>query len=130
MDTKEQNLWEEIKLKLVKDIKKDVKKEIEKEKQEDEHENAFLSAINPFRDTKDTVATSLKLFTSALTLVASLAWNEAIKAVIDATLKRWFPEGGGLVGTLIYAAVITVIAVYVINRVKKLEKGVGGKAIK
>lgn len=131
MDKKEQNLWEEIKLTLVKEIKKDVKKDMQKEKQEEEeHTNVFLSAINPFSDTKDTVATSLKLFTSALTLVASLAWNEAIKAVIDSTLRRWFPESGGLVGTLVYALIITIITVYVINRVKKLEKGVGGKAIK
>ncbi|MFA0833344.1 MAG: DUF5654 family protein [Methanobacterium formicicum] len=51
-----------------------------------------------------TIAT---LITTAFGLIAALAWNEAIKAII----LQFFPKGSDLWGLLIYAVVITIIAV-------------------
>jgi Family of unknown function (DUF5654) len=52
----------------------------------------------------ETIAT---LITTAFGLIAALAWNEAIKALIT----QYFPVGGGLTGLLIYAVIITIIAI-------------------
>jgi Family of unknown function (DUF5654) len=59
-------------------------------------------------DVKTQVAGTLStLMTVAFGLIAALAWNDAIKAII-ATL---IPKGNGLTGLLIYAVLITIIAV-------------------
>ncbi len=51
-----------------------------------------------------TIAT---LITTAFGLIAALAWNEAIKAI----LLQFLPKGSDLTGLLIYAVLITIIAV-------------------
>jgi hypothetical protein len=51
-----------------------------------------------------TIAT---LMTTAFGLIAALAWNEAIKAII----LELVPKGSGITGLLIYAVLITIIAV-------------------
>ncbi len=47
------------------------------------------------------------LMTVAFGLIAALAWNEAIKAI----LAQFLPKGSDLWGLLIYAILITIIAV-------------------
>jgi hypothetical protein len=47
------------------------------------------------------------LVTAAFGLVAALAWNELIKAVI----AQWVPEGSGLAAQLVYALFVTLVAV-------------------
>jgi C4-dicarboxylate transporter len=49
------------------------------------------------------------LITTAFAFVAGLAWNEAIKAVITDFLKA----GSATSGLVIYAVVVTIIAVIV-----------------
>ncbi|MDP3065667.1 MAG: DUF5654 family protein [Methanobacteriaceae archaeon] len=51
-----------------------------------------------------TIAT---LMTTAFGLIAALAWNEAIKEII----KQMLPTGSGITGLLVYALIITIIAV-------------------
>ncbi|MGV8143905.1 MAG: DUF5654 family protein [Methanothermobacter sp.] len=51
-----------------------------------------------------TIAT---LITTAFGLIAALAWNEAIKAIIT----QYFATDNGIMGLLIYAVLITIIAV-------------------
>lgn len=51
-----------------------------------------------------TIAT---LLTTAFGLIAALAWNEAIKAIITTFVGK----GSDLMGLLIYAIIITIIAV-------------------
>jgi len=51
-----------------------------------------------------TIAT---LITTAFGLIAALAWNEAIKAII----LQFLPKGSDLTGLLVYAVLITIIAV-------------------
>lgn len=53
------------------------------------------------------LATIATLMTTAFGLIAALAWNEAIKAVI----LELFPKQNGITGLLIYAILITIIAV-------------------
>ncbi len=53
------------------------------------------------------IETFAALITSAFGLVAALAWNEAIKAVI----KEFITSGSDVVAMLIYAIIVTVIAV-------------------
>lgn len=100
-----------------------LKKEIKKLKAEKARADIanVLDIINPLNDTKDTLHTSMKLLTSALTLVASLAWNEAIKIFIDSTVKKWLPEAGEIVGKFIYAVIVTLIVVFIVNRIKKIN---------
>lgn len=52
----------------------------------------------------ETIAT---LVTTAFGLIAALAWNEAIKAIIT----EFVGKGNGIMGLLIYAIIITIIAV-------------------
>lgn len=47
------------------------------------------------------------LLTTAFGLIAALAWNEAIKAIITTFVGK----GNDLMGLLIYAIIITIIAV-------------------
>ena len=51
--------------------------------------------------------TTAALITSAFGLVAALAWNEAIKAAIG----LWLSADDEVVGLVIYALIVTVIAV-------------------
>jgi membrane protein YdbS with pleckstrin-like domain len=53
---------------------------------------------------KQTIAT---LMTTAFGLIAALAWNEAIKAIIT----EFFSKGSDITGLLVYAVLITIIAV-------------------
>ena len=60
------------------------------------------------REVKDEVMKTIAtLVTTAFGLIAALAWNEAIKAIIG----MFFKAGTGVIGLLIYAVLITIIAV-------------------
>lgn len=59
---------------------------------------------------------------AALTLVAGMAWNDAIKTTLD----RYFSEGREtILGRYVYAIIVTIISVlliYMISRVKDTAK--------
>jgi hypothetical protein len=66
------------------------------------------------------------LMTAAFGLIAALAWNEAIKALVAEFLE----SGDELIGFLIYAIIVTIIAVIAIvliartaNKIKMAEEG-------
>jgi len=54
------------------------------------------------------VDTFAKLITAAFAMVAALAWNSAIQALINRFIG---PEGDPLIGLFVYAVIVTVIAV-------------------
>ncbi len=59
-------------------------------------------------DMKNQVMTTIAtLITTAFGLIAALAWNEAIKAII----AQFFTAGSGITGLVVYAVLITIIAV-------------------
>lgn len=66
------------------------------------------------------------LITGAFTFVAGLAWNDAIQNLI----KTYISPGNSVVSQLIYAVIITIvaiIAIYQVNNVAKRYKGVDEK---
>ena len=67
------------------------------------------------------IKTTATLITTAFALIAGLAWNEAIKAIILQFLK----SGDQIIGLLIYAIVVTVIAVSIAVVIGKTLAKVG-----
>jgi hypothetical protein len=74
--------------------------------------------------TRVLVQTMITLAAASLGLVAALAWNEAIKALI----KRVLGEDDSLAGLFIYAIIATVIAVVVLLILARAAARVGGEA--
>lgn len=74
--------------------------------------------------TRVVVQTMITLAAASLGLVAALAWNEAIKALI----KRMLGEDDSLAGLFIYAIIATVIAVVVLLILARAASRVGGEA--
>ena len=70
---------------------------------------------------------TLTLASSALGLVAALAWNEAIKAYIDMYIKPYLAKGSGVVSLFIYALFITAITVVVALQMAKVKERLGTK---
>ena len=56
------------------------------------------------------------LITAAFGLIAALAWNEAIKALI----AQFFKSGNELMGLFVYAIIVTVIAISVTYIIAKM----------
>lgn len=64
----------------------------------------------------------LTLSTSAFGLVAALAWNELIKEVIETSIKPLIGGSSGILSLLIYAVLVTTLAVFVTYNLSKLTK--------
>ena len=58
---------------------------------------------------KEVIKTIITLVTTAFALVAGLAWNSAIQALIT----TFFKAGSALTGLMVYAIIVTIIAVIV-----------------
>ncbi len=64
----------------------------------------------------------LTLATSGLGLVAALAWNELIKEVVSVYIKPVVGGNSGAISLLIYAVLITLLAVFITYSLTKLIK--------
>lgn len=64
----------------------------------------------------------LKLVTSGFGLVAALAWNELIKELIRNYIEPVFGGGSGIISLLIYALVVTFLAVLITYQLSKIVK--------
>jgi hypothetical protein len=62
------------------------------------------------------------LSTSAFGLVAALAWNSVIQEFVNTYVKKWLPAGSGIISLLIYAVIITVLAVFITLQLSKLSE--------
>lgn len=62
----------------------------------------------------------LKLATSGFGLVAALAWNELIKTFINDYIRTHISVGSGMVSLVIYAVIVTILAVAVTLQLSKL----------
>lgn len=58
---------------------------------------------------KMVMETMLTLITTAFAFVAGLAWNETIQKLIE----EFYTAGGAVTGLLIYAVIVTIVAVVV-----------------
>jgi hypothetical protein len=71
---------------------------------------------------KTLIEEMLRLATSALGLVAALAWNDLIKEFISEYIKPFVGEDSGLASMLIYALIVTILAVSVTYQLSRLTK--------
>lgn len=68
----------------------------------------------------------LTLSASGFGLVAALSWNNVIQEFVNTVVKPYLPEGSSLVSLLIYAVIVTTLAVVITyqltNVLEKMER--------
>lgn len=69
----------------------------------------------------------LTLATSGFGLVSALAWNSVIQEFVNDYIKKLLPNGSGIISLLIYAIIITALAVFVTLQLSKLLKRLENK---
>lgn len=76
------------------------------------------------------VATIVSLVTSAFTFVAALAWNSAIQQILNDNINGVFKSAHMPKGTvdLIYAVIVTVIAILVVLIVQRFAGDIAKKS--
>lgn len=62
------------------------------------------------------------LSTSGFGLVAALAWNSVIQEFVNSYIKKWLPNNSGIISLLIYAIIVTLLAVLVTYELSKLSQ--------
>jgi hypothetical protein len=67
----------------------------------------------------------IALSTAAFGLVAALAWNTLIQATIDTYIKPYMPKGSVIFSQLIYAIVVTALALFVTYLLMKINEKLG-----
>ena len=69
----------------------------------------------------------LTLATAGFGLVAALAWNSLIQTFVDDYVKIWLPSGGKLTSLIIYALIVTILAVFVTYQLSKILRRLEAK---
>jgi hypothetical protein len=64
----------------------------------------------------------IALSTAAFGLVAALAWNTVIQQTIDLYIKPFMPKGSVILSQLIYALVVTTLAVSITYLLMKINE--------
>ena len=62
----------------------------------------------------------LSLATAGFGLVAALAWNNVIQELVNTYIKPYFEKDSGFISLLLYAVLVTVVAVIVTVYLSKL----------
>lgn len=62
------------------------------------------------------------LATSGFGLVAALAWNNVIQEFVETNIKPHLPSGSGLLSLLLYAMLITTLAVTITYQLTRLSR--------
>jgi|OpeIllAssembly_1097287.scaffolds.fasta_scaffold1176433_2 hypothetical protein len=88
---------------------------------------SVVDILNPLEDAKQGVSTTFKLVTAALTLVSALAWNDAIKGVFTILQEDQYLKQAGFLAPFIYAWLVTLVTVIIINRLEKISKKIAKK---
>lgn len=82
-----------------------------------------LTPPHSHRDLPKAVLTQMTtLATSGLGLVAALAWNSVIQETVNEYIKPLIGANSGIISLLIYAVLITVLAVFVTLQLTRLEE--------
>lgn len=71
---------------------------------------------------KEILGQMLTLATSAFGLVAALAWNSLIQEFVETYIKPLVGGASGIISLLIYAVLVTVLAVLVTYNLSKVVK--------
>ncbi len=81
------------------------------------------------KDTKESkklhlevVKQMVTLSTSGFGLVAALAWNNFIQELVNNYIKKWLPGNSSIISLLIYALVVTALAVFVTLQLSRLSQ--------
>ena len=69
----------------------------------------------------------LKLATAGFGLAAALAWNDTVKTIIEEYIKPYTSIGSGLISQLLYALIVTLLAVAITYQLTKLSQKFGKK---
>ena len=69
---------------------------------------------------KEILKQMVTLAASGFGLVAALAWNNVIQEVVNNYIKPYLAQGSGLLSLLLYALLITTLAVTVTYQLTKL----------
>ncbi|MFH0864368.1 MAG: DUF5654 family protein [Candidatus Gottesmanbacteria bacterium] len=69
----------------------------------------------------DIVTQMLTLATNGLGLVAALAWNGVIQEAVNNYIKPYIGKGSGIISLLIYAIIVTALAVLITYQLAKLK---------
>lgn len=64
----------------------------------------------------------ITLATSGFGLVAALAWNNVIQEFVKVYINRFLPTGSSVVSLLLYAVIVTIIAVLVTYQLTKIAE--------
>lgn len=64
----------------------------------------------------------LQLATTGFGLAAALAWNDTIKNLIEEYVKPYVSQGSGIISQLVYAIIVTALAVLITYQLTKLTK--------
>jgi len=74
----------------------------------------------------EAVKQMVTLSTSGFGLVAALAWNSVIQEFVGSYVKKWLPDGSGIISLLIYAIIVTILAVTVTLQLSRLSEKLQG----
>lgn len=77
--------------------------------------------------TIEIVRQMLTLATAGFGLVAALAWNSLIQTFVDDYIKKWLPSGSKIMSLVVYAVVITILAVFVTYQLSKILRSLEAK---
>ncbi len=77
--------------------------------------------------TIEIVKQMLTLATAGFGLVAALAWNSLIQTLVDDYIKIWLPSGGKLTSQIVYALIVTILAVIVTYQLSKFLRKLEAK---
>ncbi len=66
------------------------------------------------------ISSMLNLSTAGFGLVAALAWNDTIQSFVKVYIAPYTP-GSGVISKLIYAVLITVLAVFITYQLARLS---------
>lgn len=66
----------------------------------------------------------ITLATSGFGLVVALAWNEVIQTLVKLYVDPWLGKNGSLVSLIVYALLITFLAVFFTMQLTQLQKRV------
>jgi ABC-type uncharacterized transport system fused permease/ATPase subunit len=72
----------------------------------------------------------LTLAISGFGVVAALAWNSFIQEFVNLYIKKYFPQGSGVLTLFIYAVIVTILAVVVTMNLSRLTSKLEGEVEK
>lgn len=88
-------------------------------------EFAFLYGVNKMKKISSTrkalINQIILLLTNSLGLVAALAWNNVVQELVNVYIKPYISVGSGIISLIIYAIIVTVFMVIIVNNLAKLK---------